>query len=433
MRAYVRRDYRQSLFNKRHNRARSLRWILALYLLVFATGALLAANRQAVESELQLAVMSALDMRPEPTAFAAEYAMRGATLFREGRLEDALRLFERALAQQPTNIAYLYEYGKTLIELERANEAVPVADRMIELAPQDVRGHALRASAQKWSAPDQAIQDALRGIDIDPDFAPLYAALAVAYTNIQRFTQALESGQRAIELDPNDSNNYRAYSTPLIFVGRWPEAIEALETAISISPNLTGAYFEVAAQYRNQFTANDPKMAVGIYQHIINNMNPSPADEAKAYLRICETYAGVNNANFARAEPYCRQAIRILPDYGSAYRELGRMQYNRRNYEGAIESFRTCERLQENLTRKDIECWYLRGLAHFWMNQCDDAWNVLHQALEIADRQFTEQATIDNINIGIFNITQLCTNYIGVPTPTVPPPTPIPPTPVGGI
>jgi len=425
---YVRRDYRRPMFARR--RRFGLGWVLLLFVVVVA--ALLAVRLQSDEIEARLtSLVGAALPTPEPTLFPAQYAALGADLFRAGDLEGARDALNRAVEESPNDIAYLYELGKVLVELDRVDEAVEIADRAIQANPQDVRGHALRANALKWNAPDEAIQDALRGIDIDPTFAPLHSAMAVAYNNIQRYTQALDAGKKAIELDPMDADTYRAYAWPLILVGRYEEAITMLEKAIALAPNLTGPYFQLAFEYKNR--AKDPAMAVAIYQYIIDNMNVSPADEAKAYLRICETYAGVENARFDIAEPYCRQAIQIQPDYGSAYRELGRMQYVRRNYEGAIESFETCVTLQEGLERKDIECWAFRGLAHFWMAQCDDAWTVLNQALELGKAQGESESVMQNISDGIYNVTQLCPDYVNMPTPTPQPPTPIPPTPIGGV
>lgn len=428
---YVRRNYSRPIFGRRR-RGLGLRAVLLM--MIGAMLMLLLVIRfqsNLIESRVYAILRITPPPTPMPTLFPAEAAALGAEMFRMGELESAREQFNRAVQQRPDNVAYLYEYGKVLIELERSDEAVALADRAIEADPGDVRGYALRANALKWNDPAAAIQDALRGFEIDPTFAPLHAALAIAYTNIQRYTQALEAGRRATELDPMDADSFRAYSWPLILVGRSAEAIEMLEKAVQLAPNLTSAYFQLAFEYKSR--ANDPAMAVAIYQYIIDNMNPSDADRAKAYLRICETYAGVDRARFDMAEPYCRQAIEIQPDYGSAYRELGRMQYNRRNYEGAIESFQTCERLQVNLNTKDIECYSLRGLAHFWMAQCDDAWSVLNQALTLAETQGEDPATFDIINTGIYNVTQLCPDYSNVPTPTPPPPTPIPPTPIGGV
>ena len=222
-------------------------------------------------------------------------------------------------------------------------------------------------------------------------------------------------GATAVRLDPMNPTAHRAYSIPLIYTGRNSQAIEQLEEAISINPNLTAPYFELAAQYR---AIDIEEMAVGIYQRVLE-IEP---ENAKAYLRMCETYASVGE--FVQAQDYCEIALDIDPTYASAYRMRGQMQYNRRNYEGAIESFLSC--IENGST--EVECYYLRGLAHYWLNQCDDAWHVLQESLQYA----VQPVIIENINFGLGNVRANCPSYRDATLPTPIPPTPVPPTPIGG-
>jgi tetratricopeptide (TPR) repeat protein len=378
-------------------------------------------------AQVEIMVLTALNRPPQPTPFAAEWATQGAQAFVGGDLVAALRHYERAIAQQPNNVAYLYEYGKVLIESDRSGDASTVADRAIAADPNDVRGYALKANSIAYSDPTTAIIFALQGEELDPDYAPLYAAQAIANTQIFRFSQALASGERAIELNPNDPIGYRAYAWPLIFVGRSSEAVEMLEQAIAINPNLPGPYFQLAFEYKSRLS--QPAMAIAIYQTILSNLNPSPSDAAKANLRICETYSTAEEARFDLAEPFCRRAITILPDYAPAWRELGRMQYLRRNYEGSIETFNRCVSLGSN----EVDCWMYRGLAHYWLAQCDDAWRVLNEAMAMAGEQGLASAVVTQIQIGIDNTKANCPDYRDAVPPTLPPPTLIPPTPIGGL
>jgi tetratricopeptide (TPR) repeat protein len=104
---------------------------------------------------------------------------------------------------------------------------------------------------------------------------------------------------------------------------------------------------------------------------------------------------------------------------------LGQLQYNRRNYESAIDSFNNCVAYGSN----EIECYYIRGLAHYFLGQCDEAWVILQDSLNYA----VQDPIINAINIGLYNVTQRCAGYENQSLPTPIPPTPIPPTPIGGI
>ncbi|MCU0498673.1 MAG: tetratricopeptide repeat protein [Anaerolineae bacterium] len=417
---YVRRDYSRSLYSR--NRRSQPRLILILGILI---GGLLAYFALEYD-DLQQQTMAVFGMEAVPTAFAGEFAQQGAEAFARGDLEAARRFYEQAIRQQPTNVSYLYEYGRILMELGFYSEASLVADQALAADPNDVRAYALKANSLVWSDPGNAIPIAIQGRNLDPNFAPIHAAMAIAYNNMGRYDLALESGYRAIQLDPTDPDTYRAYAWPLIWTGQWQLAIQQLETAISLAPNLTSIYFQLAFEYNQR--ADNPAMAIAIYEHILE-MNPSPADAAKANLRICEIRGNVERANFREAEPYCQRALVIDPNYASAYRQLGRMRYMRRNYEGAIEAFQTCERLGST----EVDCWSFRGLAHFWMGQCDQAWTVLNTAASMAAQQNADPSVVDTINTGIYNVTEKCPGYDALPTPTQVLPTAIPPTPIGGL
>lgn len=399
------------LFNRRNSSARWLFRLLLLLVIVAVSG-----FARLYYEPLQQLSSAMLGQVPPPTPFASVRAQQGQEAYLAGDIATALQYYELAVNLQPNNVNYLYEYGKLLIELDRTSEARAIGERVIQLAPSDPRGYALAASALVWSEPTTAIPLALTGIELGVPFAPLHAALAVAYTNIGRYQEALQRGDLAIRIDPLDASARRSYSYPLIFTGRYNEAIAQLEQAIAINPRIVAPYFELASLYRR---INQEEMAVAIYNRVLEI---APNNE-RAYLRLCETYA--SKGLFREGEPFCQRALDINPLYADAHRMQGQLRYSRRNYEGAIESFNTCIALGSNA----VECYYLRGLAHYFLGQCDDAWRVLNESI-----RYTNQEPILNaIKIGLTNVTVNCAGYRGQPLPTPIPPTPIPPTPIGGL
>ncbi len=414
---YIQRDMNKSLFRAQ----RRTPYLFILVMLALILGVIFFANTQ--RDAIQLQALSILGFAPTPTPFASDLATRGANLFQNGDVAGALVLFEEALKQRPNDINYLYEYGQLLIENERpADEILPIAERAIAIAPNDPRGYVLKGRALMWEDPSGAIQAAIQGIDIDPTFAPLYSVQGVAFTNLGRWQEGLRNAERAYELDPQDIFVLTSYQWPLTYVGRYQEAIDYLEDAIAINPNLISPYFYLAALYRLP-NVNRADMAIGTYNRVLE-LQPT---SAKAYLRLCQTYANVDQARFDVAQPYCDAAIRLDPNYGEAYMQRGQMQYARRNYEGSIESFEKC--VENGSTR--IECWYIRGFAHYRLSECDEAWGVLEEARPMAVNQ-NLPSIVEQIDNVMDAITQRCAGYSGRTVPTPVPPTPLPPTPIGG-
>ena len=412
----IKRNYSKPFFGRRRRGLAGAPILLVLSLSLAALGILLVAG-WAFRIEVETAVNEFMGTpRPTATLPSSQYAQRGFSRFLEGELDAARADFERALAQQPNNINYLYEYGQILIELDDYEMAVDIGDRAVGAAPDDARGYALKARALMWIDAGSAIPVAVTGLEHDPDFAPLHAALAVAYTNIGRYAEGLQRGIRATELDPLNAFAHRAYSIPLIYTGRSNDAIAALERAVAINPNLTAPYFELAAQYR---ATDYQEMAVGIYRRILE-LEP---DNAKAYLRICQTYAEVGE--FLEGTRFCDTATEIDQSYAPAWQMLGQLQYNRRNYESAVDSLENCVEYGSTA----VECYYIRGLAYYFLGNCELAWETLLESFQYT----SAPAIIDIVNVGLRDIRANCPGFESARLPTPIPPTPIPPTPIGGI
>ncbi|MGB1287140.1 MAG: tetratricopeptide repeat protein [Aggregatilineales bacterium] len=407
----IKRDYSKSYLRRQPRQ--NGRWTLALLLLILLT--VIPAVAYFQYDTLQFQALDAIGFAPNATPYAADRAMQAQALYVEGNLDTAADLFELSVTQQPEDINYLYEYGKILIEVDRNEEARALGASIIAINPDDPRGYALKANTLVWSDPAEAIPIAITGRELGVQFAPLEAALAVAYNNIGRYQQAIQHGDLAIRIDPMDPNARRSYSYPLIFTGRYNEAIEQLETAISINPNLTAPYFELASLYRR---INNPEMSVALYNRVLE-FEPS---NARAYLRLCDTFAAAGR--FRDAEVYCNDALDIAPNLADAHARLGQLQYSRRNYESAIDSFETCVALGS----QDVGCFYVRGLAHYFLGECDTAWEVLNQALPLA----VQEPIKEGIRTGLGFIQLNCAGYSQQDLPTPIPPTVIPPTPIGG-
>ncbi len=416
----INRNYNRPFFSKRQRSTTESARVLFFFGLMIGGFLMFIVTQY---ERLQVQAMDMVGLAPPPTPFASDYATDGYNAFMIGDVDEAARLFERAVALQPENIDYVYEYGRMLIEAGREPDSIPIADQAISIAPNDPRGYALKARALMFDDPATAIQTAINGNEVDPNFAPLHAAMGVAYFNLQRWREAIAEGELAVQLDPNDAFSHRMLWLVRTYVGDYQGAIDTLQRAIDLQPSLVSPYFELAFLYKLDQVGQDT-MAVATYNRILE-MDP---ENAQAYLRLCETYANVANADFRVAQPFCDRALDIDPNYGSAYRETGRMQYNRRNYEGSIESFERCAALGA----EDIECWYLRGLAHYWLAQCEDAWDILQEAQVRAQTNNEGEGVMNAIEIGLFNVTQNCEGYQNQSVPSPPPPTPIPPTPIGG-
>lgn len=70
-----------------------------------------------------------------------DYYMAGIDAFAEGRFEDAIAAYEKALAQDPNFTDPLHGLAQVYAQQGRLDEAIVVAQRIAALDPNDVMAH----------------------------------------------------------------------------------------------------------------------------------------------------------------------------------------------------------------------------------------------------------------------------------------------------
>ena len=236
----IQRDYTQPFFRepKRH----PLRNMLIAALLGLLLGLPILWQWDIVEN----VVRSFSASPPTPTPLPSQLATRASELFLAGDISGAEALLARAVAERPNNIAYLYEHGRLLIELGRYDDAHAHGATITELDARDARGFALKATALTWQGQASvAIPIALSGLESNPRFTPLYAALTRAYVDTQRWADGLEAGERGLSIDDGDADLIRAYAYALQSVGSYSDAEVYLRRAMQLRPTYLPIQFEL--------------------------------------------------------------------------------------------------------------------------------------------------------------------------------------------
>ena len=380
----IQRDYSQPFFRepKRH----PLRNMLIAALLGLLLGLAILWQRDTVEGVIRGFGASP----PTPTPRPSELATRAAALFIAGDIIEAETLLANAVAERPNNIAYLYEHGRLLIELGRYNEAHDHGAAITEIDARDPRGFALKATALTWqSQPAVAIPIALSGLESNPRFTPLYAALARAYVDTQRWNDGLEASERGLSINEADVDLIRAYAYALQSVGSYSDAEVYLRRAIELRPNYLPIHFELGGLY---LARDDDQSAIDIYNRILS-LEPR---NARAMLRLCLAYRKVGE--FARALGFCQDSVDIEPADAEAQFQLGLLHYRERQFDASRDAFQQCLRYDEGFY--DLSCRYRLGLSHYYTGACTLGWSLLRDSLDLAQAA-GNSATVSNILQGL--------------------------------
>lgn len=400
----IKRDYTQPFFRER--KSHRLRNIF----LAMVAGLIIGVAILSQSITIERVYDTLTGNLPTPTPLPSELATRATELMLVGDYDAAAELLEKAVAERPDNVAYLYEYGNLLIDIGRAEEAYPLGEHITDLNARDVRGFALQARSLVWQGqPSTAIPIALAAMDIDPRFTALYEALARAYVDTSRWNEGLDMAERGLAIDPNDASLSRVYAYALQSVAEYELAIQQLEQSIELRPAFLPTYFELAGLYLSR---DRDQEAIDLYDRILS-IEPR---NARAMLRQCLAYRKVGE--FARALGFCEDSVSNDPTDPEALFQLGLLYYRERRFNDSKETFAQC--VEYDLGTYDLSCLYRLGLSHYYTGDCEIGWDLLQESLVIAQARDGNQVAIDNIREGLtaISIDPQCPGYSGrLPTP----------------
>ena len=321
---------------------------------------------------------------------ADQYAQIAEDAYWAGDLDTSIINYAQAHTLDPDNEDYLLAFVQNLIYgsyegriyAYRAETALTTAEAFVNEHPTSAKGQAAYALAltANQTNTQEAISAANQAIELMPEFAEAYAYLSYAYRVDNHWQQAQESAQTAVNLDNKSIEAHRALALSLAFTGEWALAIDEYRIAISLHPMLDMLYFELAPYYIVQ---EDYESAQTVYNTIIE-YNPA---NAKAWTRKCETF--FRQQDDVQALDACMQALTLEPDSPEALSMTGQVNYAVRNYEAAIDYFADCVTAmneQAMPVSSQLEaCYYLQGLAWYFLDNCTEADALFTFALENLD------------------------------------------------
>ncbi|MEB3292169.1 MAG: tetratricopeptide repeat-containing serine protease family protein [Synechococcales bacterium] len=169
---------------------------------------------------------------PEP-ATAIDWANYANTLYRLGRLPEALAALDRALALDFSAAPLWYAQGTLLHSLGRAQEAINSFDRASQLQPQLSRAWQGKAIALlSLNRPVEAVGALDQALQVNPqNYVAYYLRAKVLSQRLNQPQAALADCDRALQLQPDFPEVWLLKSQVLQKLGRHQEAKKAIEAA----------------------------------------------------------------------------------------------------------------------------------------------------------------------------------------------------------
>jgi tetratricopeptide (TPR) repeat protein len=168
--------------------------------------------------------------------YAPAYNNLGTALRAKGRLDEAVATYQRALALRPEYPEAQYNLANVLTDAGKPAEAAEHFRRALENSPAaaDVHNN-LGIALMGQGKIDDAIAEFGAALQAEPDSAKSHRNLADALASAKRYDDAIAHFRRAAELDPTGAAHYDLGSL-LLELERPDEAADAFRAALKAAP-----------------------------------------------------------------------------------------------------------------------------------------------------------------------------------------------------
>jgi tetratricopeptide (TPR) repeat protein len=275
----------------------------------------------------------------------------GTMLTLNGRVPEAIRVFENALRIEPDYAEGHHNLGNALWKAGNRPEAIREDEYALRLNPDYADAHVtLGAALVVLGKPEDAIrhfEEALRIFSSRSTRMDKYGCGA-AHMNIGlalltqgKARDAMAHYEEALRINPDYAEAHNKLGVALMQGGRVSEAIKHWEEALRINPDYAEAHYNYGVALQQ---LGDVPEAIGHYEQALR-IDP---DYAEAHNNLGVVWA--HTGKIEEAIAHFEHALRIKPDYAEAHDNMGiALEKAGRRLE-AIEHYKQALRLRPDLT-----------------------------------------------------------------------------------
>ncbi|MCB5187713.1 tetratricopeptide repeat protein [Methylobacillus caricis] len=216
--------------------------------------------------QLQQAEVKARALLKQYPGALVVYNVLGVALEGQGKYEEAVQSYRKALAINPSISEMHFNLGSALSQLGRDEEAITSYRRAIAISPGLAVAHFnLATLLQKRRLLDEAIQHYRQAVVIEPGFFEAYGSLGTALQQQGHLDDAISCYRQALAISDHALGHFNL-ATALRDRGGLEQAISHYRQAIVLQPSYADAYNNMGEVFRDQ---GDMQQAVACYQQAI--------------------------------------------------------------------------------------------------------------------------------------------------------------------
>ena len=249
-----------------------------------------------------------------PADQVQELDARAAALFGQGRLTEALTLYQQICALDGANANAWMRQGIIHGMLNQPAAALDCCKKAAELQPDAPETRLNLASALlqggRWQ---EAAEQCEILLGMAPDLAAAWFLLGRSRAEQDRLEEAVEAYRKALQIEPAHARAAHGLGFALHRLGRWSQAVDHFRQALRLNPRMAAAHWGLGMSLQ---MLGDLRESLAHYQQAAT-LNPG---HAGARLGVAMVLSLMGQQDQAVAS--FREAIRLDPGQVDAYIKL---------------------------------------------------------------------------------------------------------------
>jgi tetratricopeptide (TPR) repeat protein len=282
----------------------------------------------------------------------------------DGKVDEALAAYERAIAKDPQSALLLRTTSELLARNGRVEEALPYAERAFEIAPDEGNLRLFLGTLYKIRKDSASAERTLRKPDGTPYDADAALLLYGLYFDTGRVDEAIATAKWMVRADPTNLRSHFALARAYERQRRPADVERALRGALRVHPGNLAVYMALARAHRER---GDRRGEIAIYREALREhphhhatlvamsdamidlgltrearrtleeVERSHPDDLRSSLRL--GYLDLESKHFQAAEARFERILARNPDQPDVHYFLGTVRREADDLDGAIASF----------------------------------------------------------------------------------------------
>jgi tetratricopeptide (TPR) repeat protein len=305
----------------------------------------------------------------------AGWVEEGDALLLQSDFAGAEAAYQRAIDFDPKyHPAYVGLSWARIWQMGREEEALAPAEMAVELAPESAAAYAALAQAHlSQLSIGEAVAAAEKAAELDAEDAHIQATLAEVYASDRQYEAALQAAEKAVALDPELAHAYYALSVVYRDTADFARSGAARERAIALEPGFAPWY--IALGYLHD-VMDEHDQAMAQFQKALE-LAP---DHVAAILGLGSVAS--DRREYEEAEAHIQRALELIPETPYPYVSQGYLYREQDEPDKALAQFR------QSLTKKEDHWAGQFGIAdvHLREQECDSAARQAQELMALQPR-----------------------------------------------